>query len=320
VKRRTLKRLAVAIVLPIGLLTLAEFGLRRAVPNCGVTPFRVSQTPGLASEFRPGFTTLYKGFEVTFNSQGYRGAEFPAPEPGLLRIALVGDSFTFGSAVDLADTLAVRLEAALDEAGTPARVLNLGVPGYAAGNVAAVVRSDALDLEPDVIVYVFYANDIDRPPTWQEIPPDAVIDGMHGFPAHSALLQWLNVRVKQAALRWFGKQLARRTPAHSQAQWDDGGGQRVREAIERMRDLCAERGVRFLVAGYPHLTLVGKNPFLPIDQGAAMVCAELGVQWIDLVQAFGEERDLTRYWASVFDTHPSGEANRLVARLLALRP
>ena len=312
---RTRKRLLIVTVVPIVLAVSLELFLRTRVPSCGVTPFRISQREGLASEFRPGFQTLYKGFEVSFNAEGYRGPELPPREEGVLRVALVGDSFVFGSAVELADTLAVRLEEALGDA----QALNLGVPGYGAGNVAAVVEHDALRLDPDVVLYVFYNNDIDPPPEYQEIPPDAVIDGMYGFPLHSALVQWLNVRVKQAALRWFGLQLARRTPAQSLALWEQGGGERVREAIARMRDLCAAQGVRFLVAGYPNLTMVGKNPFLPIDLGTAEVCKELGVEWVDLVEAFGDEQDLTRYWASVFDTHPSGVANAKVAAYLAPR-
>ena len=309
---RTRKRLLLAVLTPLVLAGVGELLLRARVPHCGVTPFRTSARAGLASELRPGFSTLYKGYEVSINSDGYRGSELPPRVTGVLRVAMVGDSFVFGNAVDLPDTMAVRLEAALGEA----QVLNLGVPGYCAINVAAVVEHDALRLDPDVVLYVFYNNDIDSPPEFESIRQDAVIDGMYGFPLHSALLQWLTVRVKQAALRWVGLQLARRTPAQSQALWDEGGGARVRAAIERMRDLCAARGVRLLVAGYPNLTLVGQNPFRPIDLGAAAVCAELGVEWVDLVDAFGGEEDLTRFWASAFDTHPSGEANQLVAEHL----
>ncbi len=309
----TKKRILLSILLPLVLLAVPELYLRRRVPACGVTPFRISQREGLSSEFRPGFRTLYKGFDIQFNSRGYRGEEFPAREAGKLRVALVGDSFVFGTAVDLPDTLAVRLQEALGEA----QVLNLGVPGYNAGNVAAVLELDALPLDPDVVVYVFYSNDVDPPPHYDAIDPDGVIDSMYGFPLHSALLQWLNVRIKQAALRVLGKQLARRTPQISREQWEQGGGERVRRAIVRMRDACAARGVRFLVAGYPHLTDRRKNPFRPIDEAAAELCAELGVQWIDLAEAFGDQQDLTGYWASVFDTHPNGEANGRVAAYLA---
>lgn len=310
---RTKKRLLLVTVLPLLLALGAELYLRTQVPTCGVTPFRISQRAGLASEFRPGFTTTYKGFEVSYNSDGYRGPELPQRAEGLPRIALVGDSFVYGSAVDLPDTLAVRLERALGEA----QVLNLGVPGYSAENVAAVVQHDALRLDPDIVLYVYFANDSDPPSSFESIPEDAVIDGMYQFPGHSALLQWINVRVKHLALTSFGVQLARLTPADSRTLWENGGGQRVRGAIENMRDLCAAKGIRFLVAGYPYLTLVEQNPFRPLDEGAAAVCAELGVEWVDLVEAFDGERDLSSYWASVFDTHPNGAANAKAAAHLA---
>ena len=317
--RRTWKRLAWATLTLLVLLGLAEVWLRRLVPSCGVTPFRLSEVQGLSSEFRPGFATLYKGFEVSFNSHGFRGGELPARQDGVLRVALVGDSIAFGSAIDLPDTIAVRLEAALAQRGVRAQVLNLGVPGYAAANVAAVVEHKALALEPDVVIYVFYSNDTEVPVVHKRFPPDAVIDGMYGYPAHSALLQWLNLKVKQLALRSFGIQLARRTPEKSRAEWRDGGGSRVRAAVQHMRDSCAAAGARYLVASYPHLTLPEKNPFRPIDERAGEVCDELDVAFVDLLEVFGQERDLMRYWASVFDAHPSGAANAKVAAQLAAK-
>lgn len=312
-KPGTKKRLLLVTLTPLLLALLGELLLRPLVPACGVTPFRTSQRSGLASEFRPGFTTLYKGFQTSFNSGGYRGPEFPAPREGARRVALVGDSFAFGSAVDLADTLAVRLEGALGDA----QVLNLGVPGYCASNVAAVVEHDALRLDPDVVLYLFYNNDIDPPPSFESIPQDAVIDGMHGFPGHSALLQWLNVRIKGFALRVLGLQLARRTPEESAQLWEEGGEERLRTSLLDMRERCEAAGVRFAVAVYPNLTVVERSPFRPIDLGAISTCKDLGVECLDLLDAFSGEADLTRYWASVFDTHPNGAANGLVADYLA---
>lgn len=317
-KRRTVKRLLWAILVPAILLAAAEAYLRTKVPACGVTPFRLSETEGLSAEFRPGFTTLYKGFEVSFNSAGFRGPEFPPREEGVLRVALVGDSFAYGTAVALGDTLALKLEEALAEEGAAAQVFNMGVPGYCALNVAAVVEHEALPLDPDVVVYVFYANDVEPPAQWDEIAPDAVIDAFHGYPLGSALLQWTNVRVKRLALA-FGVQLARRTPEASQDEYLGGGGERLRQALSRMRDACATADVELLFAVYPHLTRREANPFRPIDELALVDAESLGNETYDLLEAFGDERDLSGYWASVFDHHPDGEANAKVAAFLARR-
>lgn len=225
---------------------------------------------------------------------------------------------SFGTAVALEDTLAVRLQSALVEQGREAAVLNLGVPGYTASNVRAVVESRALPLQPDVVLYVFYANDVDPPIEWGEIPPDAIIDALDGYPLHSAFMQWALVRTKQLALV-FGVQLARRTRQASRAEYAGAGGARVRVSLVRMQQACEKDGVRLLIAAYPHLTRSDHNPFRPIDEGLAQECERLGLEFVDLLEAFGDERNLARYWASVFDHHPNGEANALVASLLATR-
>lgn len=318
-RTRLVRKLALVVAVVALVLGAAELGLRAfAVPLCGVTPFRPSDLPGVSAELRPGFETLYKGVRVRINSLGCRGPEVPPREEGVLRVALVGDSMTFGSSLELDDTLAVSLERALAGRGRRAQVVNFGVPGYCAGNVASVVEHRALPIEPDVVLYVFYANDGDPPDDWTEIPPDARIDELHAYPYHSALLEWVNVEVKELALR-FGKRLTRRTPQWSRLEYERGGGERVRAALRRMRDACAAAGVRFLVADYPHMTAPALNPFRPIDELAAADAAALGIDWFDLAPVFAGEGTLRRFQAGVFDHHPNGAANRRVAEWLVER-
>jgi hypothetical protein len=76
----------------------------------------------------------------TYNSSGFRGPEWSGTrEPDTTRIALIGDSFVFGSGVEAGDTLDRALAGRLSEV-SPARrfeVLNLGVPG---NNIASHVK------------------------------------------------------------------------------------------------------------------------------------------------------------------------------------
>ena len=315
-KRRAVRIMARSLALQVLLLLAGELYLRSLVPACDITPFRLSGVDGLSSELRPDFTTLYNGVRVSINSIGCRGPELAPREDDAIRVAVVGDSFAFGSAIELEHTIARRLEAALEELGRPAQAVNFGVPGYGAVEAAAVVEEKALRVDPDVVLYVFYANDTQKQPEYTTIPQDGVIDPMHEFVARSALLEWMSVRVRQLA-SGLGRPLGKRTPDFSRSVYEHAGGARVRRSITRMRDACEAAGVRFLIAGYPHLTHTDVNPFRPIDELAAADAEALGVPFLDLLEAFGGERDLTRYWASVFDHHPNGEANTLVARFLA---
>ena len=312
------KRLAVTVLVSAAALAALEIGFRRAVPACGPTPFRSSTVPGLAVELRPSFETTYKGAAVRINSLGMRGPEVGPREPGVLRVALCGDSFTFGSGVEHEGTLAASLERAFAERGTSAEVFNLGVPGYTAEEVAAAAEHVIPRLGPDVLVYVLYANDVDPPREPVEIPPDARIDPLSGFTLGSAFVEWTRIQVSRALVR-FGHRPNRRTPEWSRREYESGGGARIRSAVQRMTALGAAQEARFVAVSFPHLTDPALNPFRPIDELFHQDLATLGVEAYDLLEAFDGESDLLRYWADTFDHHPSAECNARVASFLAER-
>ncbi len=315
-KTRRRRNVLLALMGSVALLALAEFAARAVFPASELTPFQNSTVPGLAVELRPGFETIYKGQRVRINSAGLRGAEFGERDRGKPRIAVVGDSFAFGSGVDLEGTLAAQVERAFSAAGRTVEVLNCGVPGYCALNVAAVVQHKALQFEPDVVLYVFFANDVDEPPSFGPIPPGARINDLKSLPLRSAALEGARYWLKRVALS-LGYSLVRRTGETSRGEYESGGGARVREALFRMRDACAARGVEFRMAVYPFPTRVDRNVFRPIDELALADAANLGVRSLDLLEAFPGEADLSRYHVSAFDQHPNAAANEKVGKLLA---
>src|SRR6266436_2682636 len=106
--------IAVSSILTLG---LCEVGLRlfRPIqylkPTSPIPPeeqaeslYRPSLVPGLTYEMVPGRNGSFEGMSVRTNSLGMRGPE-PAPSgPSLLRVAVVGDSFTFGIGVPEEET------------------------------------------------------------------------------------------------------------------------------------------------------------------------------------------------------------------------
>jgi hypothetical protein len=295
---------------------LGECVARSHVPKNGVTPFRIGSFEQLKSELRPGFETLYRGHAVRINSSGFRGPEFPAPVPGALRIALVGDSFTFGNGVDWEDTLGERLQSHVEALGRPAQVLNCGVPGYNAEHVALVARERVLPLQPDLLVYVFFANDMEASEERVEVPPDAVIDPYYGFRLRSACVQWLVVYAKRA-LVGLGLDVERRVYLSKRSQWEQGGRARLETALESLKSDCAARGVRFEVAIYPFLVPREFNPFREVDALASEACARLGIPCTYLLKAIPEGASPYAYWSSVYDSHPNAAANELAGSFLA---
>src|SRR5262249_47216425 len=70
-------------------------------------------------------------WRIALNDEGFRSAPFTAKRPGVLRIACIGDSWTFGMNVDQDRTYPARLDALLraQAGGREVEVMNFGILG-----------------------------------------------------------------------------------------------------------------------------------------------------------------------------------------------
>ena len=111
--------------------------------------------PSLPHEFQDSPT-----WTIALNSLGYRTGEFArAKAPDVLRIACVGDSWTFGMNVDQDRTYPSRLAADLGASRARAEVLNFGVLGYSSFQGRRLLERRVLELNPDVVLIGFGMND-----------------------------------------------------------------------------------------------------------------------------------------------------------------
>ena len=176
---------------------------------------------------------------VRINQAGFRGADlFEAPAPGVLRIAVLGDSFTEALQVDEPDTFVQRLQTYLSADNScvlrrnfpgGVEVLNFGVGAYGTGQQLLTWRHLAKRYRPDLVILAIYpGNDFtdnepiprqDRPVfvlnakdqlqidqrfrdasafRWRLSVPGRLIDGLMN---HSRLLQLLNEAKNRLASR-----------------------------------------------------------------------------------------------------------------------
>jgi hypothetical protein len=126
----------------------------------------LKETPGLYQEannaigfeYTPGWDGYNAGGRVHINSAGWRGKEFSPVKPkGIIRILTVGDSFTFGKAVDDEDVFAAQVEEMLNgDVGPRFEVINAGHENM---NTTKELRyfeeREMIRLSPDVIVLGF---------------------------------------------------------------------------------------------------------------------------------------------------------------------
>lgn len=127
-----------------------------------------SDNPDVCLELEPGLEIDYTGWlwkvppsHISINAQGIRGPTFPQEPPrDRLRIAALGDSFTFGQGVELAEAFPSVLGRELTSAGLPAEVLNFGVPGHATPQEVALVEDRVAATRPDLVLIHVFANDM----------------------------------------------------------------------------------------------------------------------------------------------------------------
>lgn len=154
----------VALGVTCPLLAL-EVGLRLLYPEVPL----IERHPQFGTLTRPNLDVrrAFGGHErvvrVSTNASGLRGPGLPASKPpGTRQILAVGDSFTFGDAVQRQEAWPAQLEERLrrDGAGS-VEVVNAGVPGYGTAQAMLLYADLEPRLRPDVaILGVSIVNDV----------------------------------------------------------------------------------------------------------------------------------------------------------------
>ena len=110
----------------------------------------------------PNQEGLELGHEVTINADGYRGKLVTNQKPkGTIRIAIFGDSHTFGVGASDTTTYPAILEQQLN--GVSNRnfeVLNFGIGGYQLNDSLVHARKRAFEYAPDIILITYHGGDL----------------------------------------------------------------------------------------------------------------------------------------------------------------
>lgn len=269
-------------------------------------PLQVSSDPRIRLENRPGASMVMRFFDrdakplrdvsATINDLGFRGPTVEREKPaGVFRIAVIGDSQTFGIGVGDGESWPAVLEKSLAPRvhGARVEVMNCAVAGYDAEQSAAALESHWLAFAPDLVLLGYFVND----PALPNVHSEPHLGPLHRLmpivqPDGRGCMGWL--RRRSALVDFVCDGVYRRLRVREWALGaaalhadDCDGWKRTRAALECERDLCAGRGARFGVVLLPFLVpwngaLVTTGPYEVVSR----FCAASGIASIDLEPRF----------------------------------
>lgn len=114
-------------------------------------------------QMRPNNKFEVMGFEALTNSVGLRDQEYSIEKPvNTYRVAIVGDSVTFGLGVKqeegYPEVLEKKLQLALPHKNV--EVINFGIPAYNGQQKLAMIAERAVEYNPDIIVFGHLIDDM----------------------------------------------------------------------------------------------------------------------------------------------------------------
>ena len=151
--------LSVLLALGLGELLFRVFWLKQLTIRAGI------EHPHFHHRLKPYETYAFTSGEFNASTRtnrfGLRGPDPAIPKPpGIIRILMVGDSFTFGFPVQDEETFCALIEQGLRAQGYPVEVINGGVSGAAPTLHYIALRDQFLDFEPDLVILWYDLGDL----------------------------------------------------------------------------------------------------------------------------------------------------------------
>ncbi len=274
-----------------------------------------SDLEDLAYELNPGYDGETRGMAIHVNEHGMRDRDpLPDDTPGLTRIAVIGDSLTFGYGVAQDAVFPVLVEDLLNasELGTEQRfdTLNFGVSGYSTLDEAVVLRERALEWLPRAIVVAYCLND-------PEVAPVQMLQAHFEetlWWQHSALLRYLAYRKHVRDVSQLGKgNYLKYLHAPEGPRWPT-----VVEGFQRIHETAASRNIPVVLMIQPCMTFQTWDEYVyePEHEQVAAAGRTAGFEVLDLLPTY-RRHDMMSLKVSEGDSHPNALGHELAAHALA---
>jgi hypothetical protein len=297
-------------VVTLATLSALEFAARWMLSDIGTTGHR---TTYLSQRW-------YAANPPRVNRVNFREREFTqSAAPGVLRIALVGDSFTYAPGIMEVERISNRLEAGLNSSrGDKFEVLNFGQSGANYEEHEVNLRLALEMAKPHYVLLQWYLNDLDDPTDPRPRPYQLGSFFHYQLSAVSVLYYlaaqvFVDAQIKLGVIdvdSYYARFLDPTDPV----------ARRADARFRRVLDVARDANVPIAVYLWPELTRpLDTSPNDALIDQLLKTCLVEKIECVDLRPALRSERKHERLIVNRFDTHGSAEANAMAADLLLVR-
>jgi lysophospholipase L1-like esterase len=301
---RVLTNLTISLVAIVVFIVAAEYGVRFFFRDITTT----SENPSY-------FNSRYQRSDaVSWNSWGFRERNFDLAKPeGVYRIAVIGDSLTYGQGIGTQERFTDLLEQRLNNKSGEYEVLNFGRSGAETVDHVNILRFPVLYAEPDFILLQWFTNDVEghdksaRPRPITIVPYELRRQSALFFLLHRQLS---SIQKDLGFVKAYDEYMLARFEDHDSAS-SLSAEESLQEFINVARELNVPMGIVIFGDSYYH----GSSLDFLVDRVNER-CEIEAITCVDTRDIFGPYEGSHDLWVNRLDPHPSPLANRLVADLL----
>lgn len=262
-----------------------------------------SAYPEIVYELKPNLNSYFKLASFKTNSFGLRDKEYEITKPkDTFRVAVIGDSFTMASGVEIEESYHSLLEEWLnkDARGINYQFINFGVGGYSLRQYWGVIRNKAYEYNPDLIMVGFCpSND-------HIIPDNEIFERPYKvkFKSYPFLKSYV-----------IGKVISRLENNSSDSKvynneiFSEQQRKYMLDIFSKMYEFGNDKNIKIIIVNLSHRyneKYVEELERLIIDTGLYFVDVSLPFKGTDVLE----------YRINPTDGHPNGKANRIFAEQL----
>lgn len=294
---------------------IGEFGYRTYV-NIYKPLYKPSRIKGLLWELVPSVDVELEGIKYRTNTAGLRDFEYSVKKPeGVFRIAVVGDSVTFGTGLSgRENTYPNVLERELRELfhNKKFEVLNFGIEGIGIQHELGLIKEKVLQFEPDMIILGYCLNGIRF--TFMYTNP-----GVVWFLQRFTFVDYIAVKLFAAQRKLRSMMGSFTNDAyydHVVTLYNDNERiSRLKSILRELNSLTREKGIRFSVAIFPFSQQFKEGVDLRPQIIVSNICMDEGIPYYDTLN-YLKRYNINDLYLKDDNVHFSAYGNDKLAKLI----